>query len=54
MVCRPVFLSNENHQQCWWFQKALAMRRKIPPLMYNKNGLPTKNKNIKGGSSRET
>ena len=18
----------ENHQQCWWFQKALAMRRK--------------------------
>ena len=21
-------LYNENHQQCWWFQKALAMSRK--------------------------
>ena len=20
-----VFLYNENHQQCWWFQKALAL-----------------------------
>ena len=23
-----VFLYIENHQQCWWFQKALAMSRK--------------------------
>jgi len=22
------FLYPENHQQCWWFQKALAMSRK--------------------------
>ena len=37
-----LILKNENHQQCWWFQKALAMRKKVPPLMYNKVGLPTK------------
>jgi putative transposase len=28
--------------ECWWFQKALAKRRKISPLMYNRVGLPTK------------
>ena len=24
-VCAVVFFYNENHQQCWWFQKALAL-----------------------------
>jgi len=28
-----IFVS-ENHQRCWWFQKALAMgRQKYPPLV---------------------
>ena len=26
--CHLFLLVKENHQQCWWFQKALAMSRK--------------------------
>ena len=31
---RRFMLCNDNHQQCWWDKKALAMRRKkYPPLI---------------------
>ena len=45
-----LFRWQKNHQQCWWYQKALAMVDKCILLWYNKIGRQPKTLKTKGGT----